>query len=164
MALNPIVYTEKVVRSFLRYQLTAYPFADERLHARMRQLLSLDQTRQSPLLNGPYVSLSRSFRQGAAVDELIAEGIIHPHIRQRIPAAITHLYRHQGDAIRAIHKARTPLVSTGTGQGNQADAAMHFGLGDHSAEVTLEILWPGNRRQSVKTPVDRVVTVKFAGK
>ena len=24
MALNPIVYTEKVVRSFLRYQLTAY--------------------------------------------------------------------------------------------------------------------------------------------
>ncbi|MCK4304560.1 MAG: hypothetical protein KAY24_10015 [Candidatus Eisenbacteria sp.] len=25
MALNPIVYTEKVVRSFLRYQLTAYP-------------------------------------------------------------------------------------------------------------------------------------------
>lgn len=30
MALNPIVYTEKVIRSFLRYQLTAYPFADER--------------------------------------------------------------------------------------------------------------------------------------
>jgi hypothetical protein len=29
-ALNPIVFTEKVVRSFLRYQLTAYPFADER--------------------------------------------------------------------------------------------------------------------------------------
>ncbi len=30
MALNPIVFTEKVVRSFLRYQLTAYPFAKER--------------------------------------------------------------------------------------------------------------------------------------
>lgn len=29
MALNPIVFTEKVVRSFLRYQLTAYPFSDE---------------------------------------------------------------------------------------------------------------------------------------
>jgi hypothetical protein len=28
MTINPIVYTEKVVRSFLRYQLTAYPFAD----------------------------------------------------------------------------------------------------------------------------------------
>jgi len=29
MALNPIVFTEKVVRSFLWYQLTAYPFSDE---------------------------------------------------------------------------------------------------------------------------------------
>lgn len=36
MALNPIVFTEKVVRSFLRYQLTAYPLAGERLHAQMR--------------------------------------------------------------------------------------------------------------------------------
>lgn len=32
MALNPIVYTEKVVRSFLRYQLTAYPFAAALAH------------------------------------------------------------------------------------------------------------------------------------
>ena len=53
MALNPIVFTEGVVRSFLRYQFTAYPFADERLHAQMRRLLSLDETRQSPLLKGP---------------------------------------------------------------------------------------------------------------
>jgi hypothetical protein len=52
MALNPIVFTEKVVRSFLRYQLTAYPFADARLHAQMRRLLSLDETRHSPLLKG----------------------------------------------------------------------------------------------------------------
>lgn len=40
MALNPIVFTEKVVRSFLRYQLTAYPFADVNLHCQMRQLRS----------------------------------------------------------------------------------------------------------------------------
>jgi len=56
MALNPIVVTERVVRSFLRYQLTAYPFADVRLHAQMRRLLSLDETRQLPLLKGPYLS------------------------------------------------------------------------------------------------------------
>ena len=35
MALNPIVFTEKVVRSFLRYQLTAYPFADQGLGLRV---------------------------------------------------------------------------------------------------------------------------------
>lgn len=117
MALNPIVYTEKVVRSFLRYQLTAYPFADERLHAQMRELLSLDATRQSPLLRGPYLSLSRPFRQGAAVDELVREGLLHPHMRQRIPPELTHLYGHQEDSIRAIAAGRTTLVSTGTGSG-----------------------------------------------
>lgn len=37
MGLNPIVFTEKVIRNFLRYQLTAYPFAGERLHAQMRR-------------------------------------------------------------------------------------------------------------------------------
>jgi len=117
MALNPIVFTEKVVRSFLRYQLTAYPFADERLHAQMRRLLSLDETRQSPLVKGPYISLSRPFREGAAVEALVREGVFHPHMRQRIPAEITHLYGHQEEAIRAIHAGRTALVSTGTGSG-----------------------------------------------
>ena len=117
MALNPVVFTEKVVRSFLRYQLTTYPFADEHLHSQMRQLLSLDETRTSPLMRGPYVSVSRPFRQGAAVTDLIGEGIFHPHMRQRIPGEITHVYGHQEDAIRSIHAGRTTLVSTGTGSG-----------------------------------------------
>jgi len=117
IALNPIAFTEKVVRSFLRYQLTAYPFADEDLHTQMRQLLSLDQTRQSPLMKGPYISLSRPFRRGATVDELVHDGIFHPHMRQRIPSAITHVYGHQEEAIRAIHAGKTTLVSTGTGSG-----------------------------------------------
>jgi ATP-dependent helicase YprA (DUF1998 family) len=117
MALNPIVFTEKVVRSFLRYQLTAYPFADARLHAQMRRLLSLEETRQSPLLKGPYISLSRPFRQGAAIEDLVRQGLFHPHMRQRIPEEITHVYGHQDDAIRAIRAGRTTLVSTGTGSG-----------------------------------------------
>ena len=117
MALNPIVFTENVVKSFLRYQFTTYAFADERLAGKMRELLSLDATRRSPLLKGPYVSLSRPFREGASVDDLITEGLLHPHMRQRIPAEITHVYGHQEDAIRAISAGRTTLVSTGTGSG-----------------------------------------------
>ena len=31
MALNTIAYTENVLKSFLRYQFTAYAFADQRL-------------------------------------------------------------------------------------------------------------------------------------
>ena len=48
VALNPIVFTDKVVKSFLRYQLTTYALADERLNRQMRELLSLDATRRSP--------------------------------------------------------------------------------------------------------------------
>lgn len=38
MVLNPITYTEKVIGSFLRYQLTAYPFADPDLYEELKKL------------------------------------------------------------------------------------------------------------------------------
>ena len=117
MALNPVAYTENVVRSFLRYQLTAYPFADPRLYAQMRELLSLDETRHSPLMKGPYLSLSRPFREGAPLESLVAEGLLHSHLRERIPKEITRLYSHQERAVRAISEGRATLVSTGTGSG-----------------------------------------------
>ena len=117
MALNPVAYIEKVAKSFLRYQLTAYPFSDPHLLAQMRELLSLDHTRASPLLQGPYVSLSRPFRAGAPVQQLVDEGLIHPHLATRIPPQITHFYSHQERAIRAIAKGHTALISTGTGSG-----------------------------------------------
>jgi len=55
MAINPIVYTDKVVRSFLKYQLTTYPLADPRLYDQMREQLRLERTRATPLLRGPYI-------------------------------------------------------------------------------------------------------------
>jgi len=81
--LNPLTYTEKIIRSFLRYQLTAYPFADDRLNSQMRALLSLDQTRRTPLLKGPYVSLSRAFRFGVTVEQLVGENVFHSHMCKR---------------------------------------------------------------------------------
>ena len=117
MALNPIAYTENVLKSFLRYQLTAYPFADQHLHEQMRELLSLNKTRQSPLFKGPYISLSRPFRPGAPIDDLIGEGLLHPHLRERIPREITHLYSHQEAAIRSVEGGGATLISTGTGSG-----------------------------------------------
>jgi len=117
MALNPIAYTEKVVRSFLKYQLTAYPFADPRLHDQMRRLLNLDEVRRTPLMKGPFISLSRNFRQGPTVAQLVDEGIWHPHMRQIIGRRISHLYGHQEKAVRAIHAGKTTIISTGTGSG-----------------------------------------------
>ncbi len=113
--LNPITYSERVVSDFLRYQLTTYPFADERLHEQMRTLLNLEVTRATPLMRGPYISLSRAFRAGARVSELVREGLLHPHLQALAPHP--HVYGHQEAAIRAIHQRRTTLVSTGTGSG-----------------------------------------------
>ncbi len=115
MAINPIVYTETIVRSFLKYQLSAYPFSYPRLNTQMRELLSVDKVRRTPLLRGPYISLSRGFREGVSVQQLIGEGVFHPHMRQIILAEISNLNGHQERAIRAVRAGTTTLVSTGTG-------------------------------------------------
>ena len=115
MAINPISYTEKVTGSFLRYQLTRYPFADDDLYAQMKALLSLDVTRNSPLLKGPYISLSKAFHQGATVRSLIDEGLLHAHMANLVE--FPGLYGHQEDAIRSIGAGKTTLISTGTGSG-----------------------------------------------
>jgi len=115
MSLNPIHYTENVINGYLKYQLTAYALADEHLHKQMRTLLSLEETRRSPLMQGPYVSLSRSFASGAAVRDLVADGTFHPHMERLVP--YSHVYAHQEKAIRSIAAWKTTLVSTGTGSG-----------------------------------------------
>jgi hypothetical protein len=113
--LNPITYTEKVVGDFLRYQLTTYPFADRGLYEQMRRLLNLEETRATPLMKGPYISLSRSFRKGAQVVDLVGQGVLHPHMLNLVPHP--NVYGHQEAAIRAVVAGKTTLVSTGTGSG-----------------------------------------------
>jgi SOS-response transcriptional repressor LexA len=115
MALNPITFTERVVDDFLHYQLTTYPLADPDLYDQLRALLKLEETRRTPLRKGPYVSLSRPFRQGSSVQQLVAEGVFHPQMAG--VASYTELRAHQEEAIRDIHSGRNVVMSTGTGSG-----------------------------------------------
>ena len=115
MALNPITFTEQVVDDFLHYQLTTYPLADVDLYAQLRELLQLERTRDTPLRKGPFVSLSRPFKQGATVAQLVADGIFHPTMQQIVP--YPSVRAHQDAAIRSVHAGNTTLVSTGTGSG-----------------------------------------------
>jgi len=49
--------------------------------------------------------------------------------------------------IRLGDRTLTRQVEAGTGQGNQNDLAIHFGLGEWDSPLDLEILWPGGKTQ-----------------
>jgi hypothetical protein len=85
VALNPIAFTERVVDDFLHYQLTTYPLADQDLYAQLRGLLRLEETRDTPLRQGPFVSLSRPFKQGASVARLVATASFIPAMQAVVP-------------------------------------------------------------------------------
>jgi hypothetical protein len=58
----------------------------------------------------------------------------------------------------------TRQVEGATGQGNQNDLTLHFGLGSQAGPATLEIHWPNGTRQSITSPVDRSITVRYEKK
>ena len=58
----------------------------------------------------------------------------------------------------------TRQVEAGTGEGNQNDHVLHFGLGDHTLAVGIEIFWPDGKRQAVQNiAIDRLLTVRYGG-
>ncbi len=52
-------------------------------------------------------------------------------------------------------------VESSTGEANQNDLTLHFGLGENAGPVKLLITWPGGKKQEVTTKVDRTVSVKM---
>ncbi len=57
------------------------------LYRQMWELLSLERARQTPLLKGPYISLSGPYREGGAVGELVRDGVLHPFLEAPRPIA-----------------------------------------------------------------------------
>lgn len=56
----------------------------------------------------------------------------------------------------------TRNIEAGTGEGNQNDLLLHFGLGDHPKPVHLDILWPNGKNQIVENAeIDRSITIRF---
>lgn len=64
--------------------------------------------------------------------------------------------------VKAGDKIVTRQVEAGTGEGNQNDLTLHFGLGAHSEPVTIEIAWPNKTTQTLQAQqVDRLVKVEL---
>ena len=56
----------------------------------------------------------------------------------------------------------TRQVEAGTGEGNQNELTLHFGLGQHAAPVSLEIFWPNGVTQSVtNVETNRLIPVRY---
>lgn len=58
-------------------------------------------------------------------------------------------------------KIYTRQVEAGTGEGNQNDITLHFGLGSHDGPVRLDVTWPNSLRQSATTTPGQTADVNY---
>lgn len=56
-------------------------------------------------------------------------------------------------------KTLTRQVESATGQGNQNDMTLHFGLKDHQGPVKGEIRWPDGTRQNFEAKSDQILRI-----
>jgi len=112
--INPIQFASQVNEQFLDYQLTAFPLTDPDLAAQARSSLHKGLG-HSPLIQGPYVSLSKSFRQGRDLREMAREDLVHPALPGVSPYPV--LFAHQDETLLQVQAGRHCLIATGTGSG-----------------------------------------------
>lgn len=114
MSLNPIRFTRAVNDQFLKYQFTTFPLTDPDLADQARALLRGPMGR-SPLFQGPYVSLSKSFKLGRDLEKLAEEGVVHPALPGL--TEYTTMFAHQDATLQEAMAGNHCLVATGTGSG-----------------------------------------------
>src|SRR5579884_3611554 len=112
--INPIRFASQVNKQFLDYQLTAFPLTDPDLATQARAMLR-GVLGRSPLIQGPYVSLSKSFRQGEDLRVLARQRMVHAAVPRL--AAYAALAENRAGALRQINAGNHCLVATGTGSG-----------------------------------------------
>lgn len=67
--------------------------------------------------------------------------------------------------IKLKDKTISRQVEAGTGEGNQNDLTLHFGLGTFKGHVNLEIFWPDKRVQNIKhVGTNRILDVRYPGR
>ncbi len=64
--------------------------------------------------------------------------------------------------VKTAGKAVARQVETGTGEGNQNDLTLHFGLGDAAGPVSIEVRWlNGKTTRLTNVEPNRLVTIRF---
>jgi hypothetical protein len=137
MTINPIQFAYEVNEQFLRYQLTAFPLADPTLSEQAKKMLKGPHS--SPLIKGPYISLTRSHKLGKNIQELIQEKTLHPAI-QGI-AEFPRLLYHQQQVLEEVKQGNHCLIATGTGSGKTE--AFLYPIFDHCLKLRDQNAPPG---------------------
>ena len=124
MSLHPIKTTEYLRSAYERYLKTIYPFQDENL----REGFWTQLAQKDRLVKGPLLEASPPFETGRSVEQLVADGVLHPNFRELCDSTQhldkpplprrRSLYVHQDQAIvNVVQKRRNLVVATGTGSG-----------------------------------------------
>ncbi len=137
MTINPLRFGHEVNEQFLRYQLTAFPIADPTLAEQAKDLLK--RPHSSPLIKGPFISLTRSYKLGKELHQLVQEGAIHPAIEGI--AEYPRLLYHQQEVLEAVKQGNHCLVATGTGSGKTE--SFLFPIFDHCLQLRDQQAKPG---------------------
>ena len=118
MSLHPLQTTALLRQGYERYLKTIYPFQDAQLRRRFWDALA----EPDRLVKGPLLEASPPYRPGAALADLVAEGVIAADFAKLCEEneALPYrrpLYAHQERAARRAAAGHNLIVATGTGSG-----------------------------------------------
>ncbi len=113
---------DQLVEDYRHYAESFLTIKDGRIRERVERDLD-----EGLLWPDPSLQLNPAFKPGGQVDDLIAEGLLHPECsrifgvgKQAEPGstgAPLRLHRHQADAVRAPRASVNYVLTTGTGSG-----------------------------------------------
>ena len=111
---------DQLLDDYRQYATSFMQLRDQRIKTEVHNALD-----QGLLWPPPRIGLNPAFEQGATIESLVEEGILHPRNQDifrsgKSPDSIgqpIQPYRHQEEAIRAAHADRNYVLTTGTGSG-----------------------------------------------
>jgi len=111
---------DKVISDYREYISSFINIRDKRIAAHVNESLT-----SGALWPDPLIQINPSYEPGEYIDELVAEGTLHPECsrifarkpEQDSPPEKLRLHRHQADAIRTARKGSNYVLTTGTGSG-----------------------------------------------
>lgn len=121
MPMNIFDFRNDLIRDYQSYIRSFIQVRDARIREYVDQSLAAGILWPEPL-----IQLNPSFEQGDKIDDLIAQGVLHPDCSKIFRKDKTEkdgtgkpfcLHRHQSDAIRTAQTGANYVLTTGTGSG-----------------------------------------------